>query len=192
MSRPSLTSARHAGCGLAFGLCLLLSSAPAPGAETRHAPHPPSEEEARSVSESMDARLSHLAWLAGSWQGEIRGAGKTVSYEAYYSTPAGGVILSINKAFQSDGNLSWIELERFEVRDGHLQVTPYPDGMPSVPFRLVELDLEGRRAVFANPEHDYPTRITYHRVEDGRLIVTVEGDTEGAPVMEFRLSSVEP
>ena len=159
---------------------------------------PPLQEEqvekaVRPAEEPREARVSDLAWLAGSWKGEIRGAGKTTHFEAHYSTPAGGVILSVSKAFGDGGeHLSWFEFERFEVRDGHLQVTPYPDGRPSVSFRLVEHDREARKAVFANPDHDYPTRITYQRTEDRRLILTVEGETEEARVMEFRLSPAVP
>jgi hypothetical protein len=61
-----------------------------------------------------------------------------------------------------------------------------------VTFTLVEYDPAAKKAVFANPEHDYPKRITYQRVADDRLLFVVAGTAEetkaGAPVMEFSLS----
>lgn len=135
------------------------------------------------------ARLEDLSWLAGSWSGEVKGSAPGTRFETHYTTPQGGVILSSSKAFGQDGKLRWFELERFEARDGVLQVTPYPNGKASVSFTLVEYDPAAKKAVFANPQHDYPKRITYQRVADDRLLFVVEGGVgEGAPVMEFSLS----
>jgi hypothetical protein len=78
------------------------------------------------------------------------------------------------------------------VKDGVLRVTPYPNGKMSATFTLVEYDPAAKKAVFANPEHDYPKRITYQRTADDRLLFVVAGTAEetkaGAPVMEFSLS----
>lgn len=134
------------------------------------------------------AKIEDLAWLAGSWSGEIKGAGTTTRFETHYTTPQGGVILSSSKAFKPEGKLSWFEFERFEVRDGVLQVTPYPNGKASVSFALVEYDPAAKKAVFANAQHDYPNRITYQRVAEDRLLFVVAGETKEAPVMEFTLS----
>lgn len=134
------------------------------------------------------ARLEDLAWLAGSWSGEIRGAGSATRFETSYTGPEGGVILSVSKSLTAEGKLRWFEFERFEVKDGVLQVTPYPGGKPSVTFTLAEYDAAAKKAVFANPQHDYPTRITYQRAADDRLVFRVEGSTKDAPVMEFLLT----
>jgi hypothetical protein len=133
-------------------------------------------------------RLEDLSWLAGSWSGEIRGAGAATRFETHYTSPEGGVILSVSKALSQDGKLRWFEFERFEMRDGALQVTPHPGGKPSVSFKLVEYDAAAKKAVFANPEHDYPTRITYQRIAEDRLLFVVAGETKESPVMEFLLS----
>jgi hypothetical protein len=133
-------------------------------------------------------RLEDLAWLAGSWAGEVKGAGATTRFETRYTSPEGGVILSMSKALTAPGRLSWFEFERFELLEGTLRVTPYPGGRAGVSFDLVEYDPAAKRAVFANPEHDYPTRITYHRAAEDRLILVVAGETAEAPVMEFVLT----
>lgn len=134
------------------------------------------------------ARIEDLSWLAGSWAGEVKGAGATTRFETHYTTPEGGVILSSSKAFRPEGKLSWFEFERFETKGGALVVTPYPGGKPSVSFTLVEYDPAAKKAVFANAEHDYPNRITYQRVAPDRLLFIVAGNAQGAPVMEFSLS----
>jgi len=140
------------------------------------------------AAERPSARIDDLAWLAGSWAGEIQGAGSTTRFEAHYTTPQGGVILSTSKAFRAEGKLSWFEFERFEVRDGALVVIPHPNGKASVPFTLLEHDPAAKRAVFANPGHDDPNRITYQRVAADRLLIRVEGDAPGESSLEFNLS----
>lgn len=132
-------------------------------------------------------RLEDLSWLAGSWSGEIRGAGSATRFETHYTLPDGGVILSTSKAFTQEGKLVWFEFERFQARDGVLQVVPHPNGKASVAFTLAGYDPAAKKAVFTNPQHDYPTRITYQRVGEDRLLFVVAGG-EGAPVMEFSLS----
>ena len=143
---------------------------------------------AQQAGAAGTVRLEDLAWLAGSWAGEVRGAGAATRFETHYSTPQGGVILSSSKAFRSEGKLSWFEFERFESKDGKLTVTPYPNGKASVSFTLVEYDPAAKKAVFANAEHDYPNRITYQRVAEDRLLFVVAGNGKDAPVMEFTLS----
>jgi hypothetical protein len=57
-------------------------------------------------------------------------------------------------------------------------LTPFPEGKSSVSFRLAELDRKARRAVFENLDHDFPTRLSYQRVEDGKLLIIVSGPGE--------------
>lgn len=143
----------------------------------------------RLVTNCANVRLEDLSWLAGSWSGEVNGAAPGTRFETHYTTPHGGVILSSSKAFGQSGKLSWFEFERFEIRDGALQVTPYPNGQASVSFTLVHYDQLVKMAVFANPQHDYPKRIIYQRMADDRLLLVVAGNEgEDAPVMEFSLS----
>lgn len=52
-----------------------------------------------------------------------------------------------------------------------------PGGRPPTPFALTEAS--ETRAVFANPKHDFPKRITYW-LQGGKLCARVEGDGEKA------------
>jgi hypothetical protein len=49
-----------------------------------------------------------------------------------------------------------------------------PKGRPATPFKLSEWGT--RRAVFANPAHDFPQRILYWIDEAGALHARIEGD----------------
>jgi hypothetical protein len=40
------------------------------------------------------------------------------------------------------------------------------------------------RVVFANPAHDYPSRILYWRTPDGALHARIEGTRKGKPASE--------
>ncbi|MHC5011008.1 MAG: DUF6265 family protein [Planctomycetota bacterium] len=119
-------------------------------------------------------RLATLHWLAGSWRGG-HGSG---TWEAVYSSAAGGEVLSVNKEIR-DGHVVSFEFERFFVQDGAVVMTPYVGGRRSVAFQLTTLDREARRAVFENPEHDFPQRIEYHRAAEDRLVITVTALKDG-------------
>lgn len=122
---------------------------------------------------SADAMVQQLSWLAGHW----RGASDSGTYEAWYSTPEGGVILSQSKEY-SGGKLIFWAFERFSVENGVVTVLPYVEGEPSVSFGLVELDPDEKRAVFENKRNKWPTRLTYYRVQD-RLVISASGIENG-------------
>jgi hypothetical protein len=122
----------------------------------------------------MPPTIHDLAWLADTW--------RSPDYEAHYSSPDGGVILSYAKQFEA-GRVTFFEQERFEVRDGHVVEAPSPNGVPApVVFTLTEL--EPGWAVFENPTHDFPTRLSYRR-EGDRLTIHVQGPDGRGPRFEL-------
>lgn len=136
----------------------------APGVRSDPAPRDPA------------ARLQDLAWLAGSWQG--------ARWEAYYTSPRGGVILGTSKEYRPDGTLAMPEFEKIVVEDGRVVLTPYPFTKPAGPFTLVPGPAGTRRARFEDPANDFPAAITYERLDRHRLQVTLEGTVDGKPVSE--------
>jgi Domain of unknown function (DUF6265) len=118
-------------------------------------------------------RISDLAWLEGVWKGQIGGR----DFEARYSGADGGQVLSASK-YTKAGMAAGFEFERFEEQGDSLVLTPFPEGKSSVTFRLAELDVKGRRAVFENLAHDFPTRLSYQRVANDRLTILVSGPGE--------------
>jgi hypothetical protein len=65
---------------------------------------------------------------------------------------------------------------------------------PATPFRLVEIG--PGRAVFANPEHDFPRRIEYLRDGDGMTVRVSgaggDGDSAAERSFELRWNRVGP
>jgi len=115
--------------------------------------------------------MSDLAWLEGVWRGRVG----TRDFEARYTSPEGGLILSMSK-YTSKGRAVEFEFEQFDERDGTLVLTPYPQGNKSpVRFRVTDFDSSTRRAVFENPAHDFPTKISYQRVAEDSLTILVSG-----------------
>ena len=121
----------------------------------------------------VDGSIQDLAWLEGVWDGQIGGR----DFEARYSGPEGGQVLSASK-YAKQGVAAGFEFERFEELEGTLVLTPFPEGKSSVTFRLTELDVKGRRAVFENLAHDFPTRLSYQRVANNKLTILVSGPGE--------------
>jgi hypothetical protein len=132
-----------------------------------------------SLAPALDApRIRDLAWMSGTWRGEVQG----VAMEETWTAPDGGMMLALHKDVQGGRVTDW-EFLRIEAQPDGLVYLASPKGAPATPFHLVAL--EGERAVFANPEHDYPKRILYWRTADGSLHAAIDGG-EGTKRMEWR------
>ncbi len=95
--------------------------------------------------------------------------------EEYWNRPAGGLILGFHRDL-FPGDRSFFEFLRIEQRDDGIFYVAMPRGKPGTDFRLTHL--EHGRAVFENPEHDFPQRIVYAR--DGDVLsATIEGTENG-------------
>lgn len=83
-----------------------------------------------------------MTWLEGKWTGLFGGN----RFEATYSSPDGGAMLSMNKEFH-DGRLSSIEFERFGCDDTGTFLLPYPGGKPKeFKFCAAGYDTDVKRA----------------------------------------------
>jgi hypothetical protein len=124
--------------------------------------------------EPAAAEIGDLVWLAGHWRGVIGSA----TVEEGWLGPSGGTMIGINRTVAGETTVG-LEYLRLEERDAGLVLVASPDGRcPPTEFVLVVLD--GQRAVFANPEHDFPQRIVYRRDGD-RLHASIEGEEGGEP-----------
>ncbi len=134
-------------------------------------PRPAGAEPADDSTEAAGARgeIARLAWLAGCWHGE---AG-----EECWLAPRGGMMLGVNRGPDRQDRSPFFELLRVVEEAGGLILLAQPAGRsPATPFRAVEIG--DSRVVFANPEHDFPQRITYWR-EGAALKVRVEAQRDG-------------
>jgi len=120
-------------------------------------------------------KLAALGWLTGTWIGPS-GRG---TWEARYTTADAGMLLSVNKETVNGKAVSF-ELERFSVEGSDIVLHPYVKGVKSpATFKMTEFDVAARRAVFENPEHDFPQIITYHRTSDTTLNIKVQARRNG-------------
>lgn len=137
-----------------------------------------------AVPSARAAAIADLHFLAGEWRGPMWGG----VFEAYYTTPEGGRVLSHSRLLRGE-KVAFHEFEVFHTVDGVPTLQPYPGGKPATALRLTKVEAEERRATFENPDKDYPTRIVYHRVADDRLVITLDdphGGGEKREVFDLR------
>ncbi len=124
-------------------------------------------------AESKDTDLAALAFIAGSWAGVD---GK-VEMEELWMAPKGGTMLGLHRDVV-DGRSVSFEFLRIEKTPKGIVYSASPKGGPATNFLLVEC--VGNRAVFENPQHDFPQRILYWLDAEGFLHARVEGPKTAA------------
>lgn len=134
---------------------------------------------AQDIAMPVPARavIGDLAWLAGAWVG-TRGTNGAISFEERWSAPKGGAMLATSRTVSRD-KMSAFEFLRIIERDGGLVYIAQPGGAAGTEFVLTEFT--ANRAVFDNPRHDYPKRITYELSAEGGLTATIGFLKGGTP-----------
>jgi hypothetical protein len=115
-------------------------------------------------------QLASLDWLAGTWRDE--------GFEAHYTSPEGGMILSASKNY-AGGRVVFFEFERIEIQQDSVAYIPYPAGRSSVSFKLVDYEPEKPRIRFENKEHDFPKDLTFELISEDRLRIFLTGEEKG-------------
>lgn len=109
-----------------------------------------------------------LAWMSGDWSEDKDGRWT----EERWSRPRGGVMLGTSLSGRG-GQAGDYEFIRIAAgADGTATYHASNRGSAPVPFRMTSGG--AREAVFENPNHDYPTRISYRRQGDV-LTATISG-----------------
>lgn len=144
----------------AFGAALLLGMAPRTG-------------EPRPLRPG-DPALQSVAWLAGSWACDYRGA----LIEEHWTAPSGGTLMGMSRTVRDGKTREW-EFLRIEKQVDAIVYLASPSGRsPATPFKLTSSAND--TLVFENPEHDFPKKISY--AKDGANVrVVVAGDEAGKP-----------
>lgn len=124
------------------------------------------------------AQVSALAWMSGSWisQDEDRWT------EESWTAPRGGMMLGASSSGRGETVRDWEHMRIASDEAGVISFWGSPKGAPPVAFRLVSL--KGAEAVFENPEHDYPTRISYRR--EGKMLIATTSGPDGADLQTWR------
>lgn len=82
----------------------------------------------------------------------------------YWMPPLRGLMVGGNREPAGDG-MPFFEYLRIEVREDGVYYVASPRGEGATDFKLTEFS-EGK-AVFENPEHDFPQKIIYVRTAEG-------------------------
>ena len=125
------------------------------------------------AADGKNPTVASLAWLTGTWSFERNGRVVTERWAA----PAGGVMLGTSHTVAQEKT---IEYEFVVIRAderGDIFYVAKPSGQREASFKLVRL--AAREAVFENPEHDFPQRISYVLKEDGMLLASIDGAKNG-------------
>jgi hypothetical protein len=124
-------------------------------------------------------RPADLAWLEGHWKGDDGG----VRMEEIWTSASSGALVGLHKDVAVRGGearMVSFEFLRIEATSSGVDYVAQPGGRPPTRFALVEAG--ARRAVFANPAHDFPQRILYWIDDAGALHARIEGPKGGKTV----------
>lgn len=162
---------------LLFALTIL---ALAPGLHAAE-PAPPAPASFASV------RVADFAWMAGIWQGEIGGD----FIEEQWSDPAGNVLMGMFRWVQGgrDGQIAMYELMSIEpgsegpvlwLRHFGPRLVAREDKEGAIAFRLVSY--KPGEATFDNRDPEDPTRLSFRREGEDRMVATLGKVKNGKPV----------
>ncbi len=131
-------------------------------------------------AQSIAFKIDDLAWLSGSWETP---PGK-MQIDEHWSSVAGSSMIGMSRTV-AGSKMVFFEYLRIEVRGDAIYYVAHPKARtPGTEFKLVRLS--EMKAVFENPQHDFPKRIIYRRNADGTLTARIEGDgTEKEKPQEF-------
>lgn len=141
-------------------------------------------QDSKAASAVAASKVSDLAWLAGAWSYE---AGDNHFEEAWFA-PVGEVMTGMGRHTRGGKHASH-EFLRIAVIDGEVQYEAQPSGQKLTLFKLTKL--AGEEAVFENPTHDFPTKVSYKRAGDS-LTAKIEGKRgERVVAIEFKFKRAE-
>ena len=120
--------------------------------------------------QASPAGTPDMAWLAGYWLDCTNGREQSETW----SDPRGG--LTVGHAMSLSGTRVSFEVAHIGMTPQGFAYSAQPRG--AVPTIFVLSESGPNRAVFANPENAFPTRILYER-EGDTLVARIEGEIDG-------------
>ncbi len=128
-----------------------------------------------ALAQSQAPNLKDFEWLLGTWKRE---SAKSVTLESWRKLSERTFEGEGVRRSKATGDSVLVEsLLLAEMRGEIFYLAKVAENRLPVAFRLTSLG--GGRAVFENPEHDFPQRITYIRNADGSLLVITAGKVGG-------------
>jgi hypothetical protein len=125
--------------------------------------------------------LEKLGWIVDRW---IYTDGEEITYENWVKT--NDTLYSGESYTVRDGDTVFneqLKIEKIGSDVFYTAIVKHNTG--PVSFKLIELG--DKRAVFENPEHDFPNRITYELRNNSILYAKAEGEDKKGKSTEFEL-----
>lgn len=137
----------------------------------------------------QSSSLDGLRFMTGCWRGQFgSGAAGPGTIEEYYSTPTSNMIIGVTR-FMRAGRTVDFEFTRIMASDSGVTLMPQPRGRPPTSFRMTASDSSS--ALWENPQHDFPQKISYRRIAGDSIIAAIEGPGQnGTQRMEWRMGKV--
>ena len=124
------------------------------------------------VVNSIDPTLSQFAFAMGTWS-ESK---DSLTTSEHWIAPGGKILLGVGSTVKS-GKTVFFEFLRVESRDDGIYYIAQPKGNPPVEFKMIECTKD--HVIFENAQHDYPSRVIYHKIDNDTLKARIEGKQKG-------------
>jgi hypothetical protein len=136
-----------------------------------------------SLAAAPAANVQDFEWLSGAWKS--REGGRWT--EEWWTPPRGGIMMGAGFSGRGETASSFEHMRIMAGEDDVVTFYGMPEGAPPVRFPLAR---GGKReAVFENPSHDYPQRISY-RLE-GETLVATTSLMDGSQVQSWTYRRME-
>jgi len=130
--------------------------------------------------QSKSFTTKNVAWFAGHWRSP---ASEKKLAEEQWTDAAGGAMVGMFRLVNADMPVIYEFLLIEETTDGvYMRLRHFKPAMEEVekePIRLKLVKATSHEAVFENPDHEKPKRITYRRTKAEHLTVTVDTMRDG-------------
>lgn len=130
------------------------------------------------------ATVEQFQWLAGCWAA----VGGEAGSNEHWMAPAGGTMFGIGRTVRGGATR---QHEFMQLRDTPQGVVfmALPSGQTQASFPAERIG--PRSAVFHNPTHDFPQRVSYESPDDDTLNARIEGQLNGKPrTVQFPMKRV--
>ena len=134
---------------------------------------------AQDASSPAVTDLKALAFFEGRWTAQSG----PMTIEEHWMSPTANLMVGMGRTSR-DGRGRFFEFLRIVLeKDGSIYYVAQPAGNPPTKFKLVKHSAD--EVIFENPQHDFPQRILYRRVNAAELYARVES-LDGKKAEEFR------
>jgi hypothetical protein len=122
--------------------------------------------------------IDKASWLSGCW--EAKNDRRTII--EMWMAPAGGMMLGGSRTVLANGAVREFEHLRMRTSGDTIVYTAIPSGQNTTDFKGVPGD---GVLTFENPQHDFPSRITYRKIGADSATARVEGPGQGGTMRGF-------